>query len=1007
MKRIMLNVLKRITCSVKNLSKRKIGREIICIIFLLFFTIIESSIVSNAETLTTSGIVNDNNGNVTSWEYNADTKELSLSGVGSMAYCGEKEGWRQYYNVVEKITVEGEMTTVSDSAFDSFQKCREVVLPDSITIIKYRAFSGCEGLRFFEMPKSLVTIENDAFNHAFLDWVNGYTDVAIVFPNTLKSIGDSAFYYCNAIKVYNLPESLTDISNDSFGEHADSTIIYCGTEAQINYCKTFEINYIDKKQKIVLSSENVEVKNCEYSGKEVHPVVYCNNVRLVEGTDYDATYENNVEIGNATIHITGKGIYQGDLNNTFKITKININPNSKSIVVYVLIDGKKYNPYDPLLMAFDGKKHTCVFDSIYCDGTLLVENIDYTKKLEVYDEYGCYFSLEIKGINKYTGGINQPFRMFTQPKLSEFDITMVSDESVTFNEKDQTPEFEVTYNGNQVVYEKTDYGPYDIRWWESDKSWEDRYNFTYPGKGTVFFKISWFDGYELFDYEIKAIDLSTAEVSFNEDDLIYRGWEVMPIPKVMLDGKELSYGTDFTVSYENNTSGGTATATIEGCGGYGGTIQKQFDIKTSISVCQVDVLEKTVNYTGDKCTPSISVKLGDNVLVHGKDYEIQYDKNIDEGMADVIITGIGDYVETKTVNFIISKQDISAAQISLAQTSFTYDGTEKKPQVKIEYEGKTLVENTDYSISYTNYDGVGQAGVPLTGKGIYKGTLKAEYTINPISIDSASVSLKDTIFTYDGSAKKPSAEVKLNDILLTEGKDYTLSYRDNINEGTAYAVVEGIGIYSGTIEVSFKILPYNSGMDAVYKEEDTLIDDNYLYHVIDVDNKEVEFSAPADMKESEVVIPSTITLDNGDTFTVTSIGEKAFYKNTKIKKLTIANTVTSIENYAFYGCKNLTSVKIGNGIEIIGDSAFRKCAKLTSITLPKSVDKLGKNVFYGCKKLKTITIKSNQVVDIQSNAIKGVSKKCVIKVPKKLVNKYKKEFNKKTGFTKTMKIKKQ
>ena len=70
------------------------------------------------------------------------------------------------------------------------------------------------------------------------------------------------------------------------------------------------------------------------------------------------------------------------------------------------------------------------------------------------------------------------------------------------------------------------------------------------------------------------------------------------------------------------------------------------------------------------------------------------------------------------------------------------------------------------------------------------------------------------------------------------------------------------------------------------------------------------------------------------------------------------------------------------------------------------MDELGKNAFYGCKKLSAITIQANSVVDIADNAIKGISKKAVIKVPKKLLKGYKKELGKKTGFKKTMKIKK-
>ena len=184
-----------------------------------------------------------------------------------------------------------------------------------------------------------------------------------------------------------------------------------------------------------------------------------------------------------------------------------------------------------------------------------------------------------------------------------------------------------------------------------------------------------------------------------------------------------------------------------------------------------------------------------------------------------------------------------------------------------------------------------------------------------------------------------------------------------------------------------------------------IISNNLIYTITDDENFEVEVAGVSKNNISKLVIPGTVNVD-GWTYKVTSVGSRAFYKNTKIKSIVIGNNVASIEDYAFYGCKNVKQIKMGKSVEIIGVSSFRKCTKLTKVILPKSIDELGKNAFYGCKKLKTITINANSVVDISDNAIKGISKKAVIKVPKKLVNKYKKKFKGKTGFKKTMKIKK-
>ena len=182
------------------------------------------------------------------------------------------------------------------------------------------------------------------------------------------------------------------------------------------------------------------------------------------------------------------------------------------------------------------------------------------------------------------------------------------------------------------------------------------------------------------------------------------------------------------------------------------------------------------------------------------------------------------------------------------------------------------------------------------------------------------------------------------------------------------------GIYIDTVKVSFVILPYNAGMDAVYPDG-TLIDGNFVYGygVMDDEANEVEVFCPVSKSVSKLQIPATITDENGVEYKVTSIGNKALYKNTKLTNVVIGNNVKSIEDYAFYGCKNIKTLKLGSSIEIIGNFSFRKCTKLTTVTLPKSIDSLGKNAFYGCSKLKAITINANSVIDVKANAIKGIS----------------------------------
>ena len=102
-----------------------------------------------------------------------------------------------------------------------------------------------------------------------------------------------------------------------------------------------------------------------------------------------------------------------------------------------------------------------------------------------------------------------------------------------------------------------------------------------------------------------------------------------------------------------------------------------------------------------------------------------------------------------------------------------------------------------------------------------------------------------------------------------------------------------------------------------------------------------------------ITIPSSVTY-NSTTYSVTSIGEDAFYKCTGLTSVTIPNSVTEIGDYAFYNCIGLTSVTIGNSVTLIGDYAFSYCSGLTSVTIGNSVTMIGTGAFRYCTSLQIV-----------------------------------------------------
>ena len=110
----------------------------------------------------------------------------------------------------------------------------------------------------------------------------------------------------------------------------------------------------------------------------------------------------------------------------------------------------------------------------------------------------------------------------------------------------------------------------------------------------------------------------------------------------------------------------------------------------------------------------------------------------------------------------------------------------------------------------------------------------------------------------------------------------------------------------------------------------------------------------SDEYSGAVTIPSKVTYNN-TTYSVTSIGNEAFYSCSGLKSATISNySVTSIGSSAFEGCTSLTSVTIPY-VTSIGSSAFKCCTNLTSVTIPYVIE-IGDEAFSDCTGLTSATI---------------------------------------------------
>lgn len=153
----------------------------------------------------------------------------------------------------------------------------------------------------------------------------------------------------------------------------------------------------------------------------------------------------------------------------------------------------------------------------------------------------------------------------------------------------------------------------------------------------------------------------------------------------------------------------------------------------------------------------------------------------------------------------VGKAPLAAAEITLSQYRYTYNGAKRMPQVTVTMYGQTLKFGTDYSITYTGCRSAGRAHATVKGKGLFAGSKTVSYTIAPAPISEASFDpVKDA--TYTGKAMRPALKATFNGSKLG-ANDFAATYKDNVKAGKATITAKGKGNFTGTKAITFKIKP--------------------------------------------------------------------------------------------------------------------------------------------------------------------------------------------------------
>ena len=338
-------------------------------------------------------------------------------------------------------------------------------------------------------------------------------------------------------------------------------------------------------------------------------------------------------------------------------------------------------------------------------------------------------------------------------------------------------------------------------------------------------------------YEIVAKTITpTIE---NISDQTYTGSEIKPTVVVKDGSTTLIEGTDYEVTYSNNINAGTATATISKVADSNYTFSNK-EVKFTIKKAQLEKVTLRTDeivYNGLGSFPAM-----DN-----------YNSNLHELSGNLGATDVGDYTTTValkdsanyewtdgttgnlTLNWKIIQATITDASVTLPQATYRVTGSAITPEPTVVVKGRTLVKDTDYTVSYTDNTNIGTATVTVTGKNNYKGTGIATFEIADKEVLTISGLNNNEEFTYDGTSKTPTGTLTITDDKVTvselevlyEGTDNSYnSTTAPVNAGSykvTYKIADSNPDYSGSVSYNFKI-------NKVQLEKVTLRTDEIVYN---------------------------------------------------------------------------------------------------------------------------------------------------------------------------------
>lgn len=579
---------------------------------------------------------------------------------------------------------------------------------------------------------------------------------------------------------------------------------YIGTRTADYKINPFNINDIDDIIIDPIADQKYTASAITPSVTVRHKLSDTSTIPIDPRSGYDVTYQNNTDVGEATVVITGKNNYYGtNTSRKFNIVRRPLTEDNTTITGLdnVIYDGTAKEPAITVIYAEPGTS-----------GILLTEGKDYTvtysdnTKIGPADKTGP--KVHITGIGAYDGTVIEGFAI--KGDLSDSNIFTVTNLSDTYD---------IVVNGDTrdiIVQPPTvKYSPGGVETLIPSSYYTlDKPRTIIPGPATI--NVVGNGDVMVNTYSKPVVlrgNLNDASITNIKDEYDYTGQEVKPEPVVKYGDRTLIKGNDYKLQYATNTDVGTATLTVmpaDGTNYYIGQKSVEYKIKYNLGKATISGINPSYEYKGSPWEPAPSVTIGTTTLSPSTDYVVTYANNENVGTATLTITAPSGSETTKGSNattFKITPIAInnSNTKVLFEPATIEFTGQPLQPLPTVTYSSQQLTINEDYLVEWPLDNKPGVKNVTVRGTGNYIGNVtNGQYTITPADISKATIKVEDADYA-GGQPVIPNYTISYNGIDLIKDGDYTVTCSNNEQVGPATITFTGKGCFTGSTTINFNV----------------------------------------------------------------------------------------------------------------------------------------------------------------------------------------------------------